>query len=288
MLPGEGQIRQAAYERWERRGRGDGLDGEDWQSAQEDLLFGLNYQTIVECRLDEGGDSIAGDRANPHCRFCDRAIARADTISPLPLFPGGLSAPLFARAFCEECRSAFRDALAADFGQFWAALVSDAGLDRATGFSRAREHYVLPVYKALIACALAIMPESELRYFPDTLEWVSNLDSRSDAQLVRQEATCRVFSTSWLGEEARASLLRRRDLDVPFPYMIMLLVRDGIVIQAQLPMCLRDQDLDGRAVRIPRRSFAHGEGDRFWEAEPEDFPILSKIPKMLSKLNRSS
>ena len=287
MLLGDVQIRQAAYERWERRGRGDGLDCEDWQSAQEDLLFRLNYQNIVERRLDGGGDLIAGDRASRHCRFCDRTIGRADTISPLPLFPGGLSAPVFTRALCEECRSAFGGALAADFGRFWAALVADASLDPATGFPRcASITCCLPTKRS--SPALAIMPESELRYFPDTLEWVSNLESRSDGQLVRPEATCRVYSASWLGEEAWTSLMRRRDLDVPFPYMIMLLVRDGIAIQAQLPMCLRDQDLDGRAVRIPRRSFAFGEGDRFREASSCDLPILSKIPKMLPTVDRSS
>ena len=151
MLPSEGQIRQAAYERWERRGRGDGLDRDDWQSAQEDLLFRLNYRTIVECRLDAGGDSIPNDRVSRCCRFCDRTIARDDVNLLLPLFSGGLSAPLFTAAFCDLCRAGFRDALAADFGRFWAALVADAGLDLASGVSRARDHYSLPVYKSLIA-----------------------------------------------------------------------------------------------------------------------------------------
>jgi hypothetical protein len=272
MLPSDGQIGQAAYERWERRGRGDGLDREDWHSAREELLFRLNYQNILECRLDARGDSIPNDRAKRQCRFCDRTISRADTISPPAVFPGALSAPLFTQAFCEECRAGFRDALAADFDRFWAAVVADAGLDPATRFSRAREHYVLPVYKALIACALAIMPENELRYFPDTLEWVSNLDARSDAQLVRLEASCRVYLARWLGDQAWTSLVRRREADAPFPYMIIFLAQDGVVIQAQLPMCLRDQDLDGRAVRIPRRSFAHGEGVRFQEARSCDLP----------------
>jgi len=204
------------------------------------------------------------------------------------LFPGGLSAPIFTRAFCDECRAAFRDALAADFGLFWAALAADDGASAATGFSRAREQYSLSVYKAFIVCALAIMPENELRYFPDTLEWVSNLESSNDAQLVRNEATCRVYSPLSLLDQSWTSLMRRRDPDVPFPYMLVFVAQDGVVVQAQLPMCLCDQDLDGRAVRIPRRSFAAEEGDRSQEARAWDLPILSKIPKILSKPDRSS
>ena len=50
---------------------------------------------------------------------------------------------------------------------------------------------------------------------------------RSDAQLVRHEATCRVFSALWLGDQSWTALMRRRDLDVPFPYMIFFLRTTG-------------------------------------------------------------
>ncbi len=50
------------------------------------------------------------------------------------------------------------------------------------------------------------------------------------------------------------SLARRIDDEVPFPYMVSFLSWGGIVVQTALPMCLRDQDLDGRCARMPRRS----------------------------------
>ena len=42
--------------------------------------------------------------------------------------------------------------------------------------------------------------------------------------------------------------------------MISFLSWRGVVVQTALPMCLRDQDLDGRCERTPRRSLVAGEG----------------------------
>ena len=59
------------------------------------------------------------------------------------------------------------------------------------------------------------------------------------------------------------SLARRIDDEVPFPYMVSFLSWGGIVVQTALPMCLRDQDLDGRCAGCRRRSLIVRRGASF-------------------------
>jgi hypothetical protein len=73
------------------------------------------------------------------------------------------------------------------------------------------------------------------------------------------------------GRSSAARLPRRIDKDVPLPYMVYFLAVRGVVLQASLPLCNRDQDLDGCAVRVPRRSFAAGEGGSFEQAGVMEF-----------------
>ena len=120
--------------------------------------------------------------------------------------------------------------------------------------------YSLDVFKSLVASALTIMPESELRYYVDALEWVSNPDPDCDAPLLREEATCLVYVADFLRDQSWTSLVRRRANDAPFPYMVYFLAQGGAVLQVQLPLCIRDQDLDGRQVKVPRRAFTSPEG----------------------------
>ena len=98
---------------------------------------------------------------------------------------GGRESSLFTEAICDECQSAFRDALADEFRRFHDFT---AGCERAKAppatLRTHRRQYSLTVFKSLVASALTIMPESELRYFVDTLEWVSNPDADCDAPLL--------------------------------------------------------------------------------------------------------
>ena len=126
--------------------------------------------------------------------------------------------------------------------------------------------YSLTVFKALAGCALLFMPASELSYFVDTLEWVSNPDDANDSRLLERDATCVVYLAPFWAERSWISLARRIEKDAPLPYMVSLLAVGGVLMQISLPLCIRDQDLDGRDVHAPRRSFAEGEGDSFQHA----------------------
>jgi hypothetical protein len=121
------------------------------------------------------------------------------------------------------------------------------------------------------------MPESELRYFVDTLEWVSNPDPHFDEPLLREESTCLVYSADFLRDKSWTSLARRTQNDAPFPYMIYFLAQGGVVLQVRAPLCIRDQDLDGRLVRVPRRSFTSPEGRPFEQASPWELLASGRI-----------
>jgi hypothetical protein len=283
MLPTEEQIRQAAFDRWQRRGRVDGLDRDDWFRAQDELTFSLNYRTIVEHSLDSSGPTRSNDLRARYCRFCERTEPRTRFRAPGPLFTGGGAPAVCSEMICEECQSSLRDALENSYVQFWDGLTGDCG-----GRPDAVEHYCLGAFKGLVACALAIMPEAELPYFVDTLEWVSNPEPNRDGALLREQATCVAYAADFQRDQSWTSLARRVEKQALFPYMIFFLAHGGIVLQVPVPLCIRDQDLDGRPVRIPCRSFSTGEGERFEQAQQFELPILSKIPRLLFKWERAS
>jgi hypothetical protein len=171
---------------------------------------------------------------------------------------------LYTEGVCDECQASCRDPLVAEFERFWNRLPangagSDAGQELA-----ARHLYSLAVLKSLIASALLIMPESELPYFVDTLEWANNPDHNDDGHLFAG-TRCHVYTAPFLRDRSWTSLARRIDAEIPFPYMIYFLSRDGVLLQVHVPLSLRDQDLDGRTVRMPERTLTQGEGPHFQE-----------------------
>ncbi len=184
----------------------------------------------------------------------------------MPLLAGGCSPSLSSSSVCNECRAGFRDAQAGRLERFLAKPVEQASRDAGVAGAGTAVIYSLDVFKALCGCALLIMPESELGYFVDALEWVSNPHERSDGPLLEQEATCVVYRAPFWAEQAWMSLARRIEKDVPLPYMVYFLAAGGVVLQISLPLCIRDQDLDGRVVYLPRRSFAVGEDQSFEQA----------------------
>ena len=77
------------------------------------------------------------------------------------------------------------------------------------------------------------------------------------------------------GTRSWTSLARRTENNAPFPYMIYFLAQGGVVLQVQLPLCIRDQDLDGRLVQIPRRSFTSPDGRPFEQTRPWELRLAS-------------
>ena len=193
MLPSRELIEQAAYERWESRGRYHGADREDWIAAEMDTVFQLNYQTVAEFSLAETTLRVLGDPRRRVCRFCEQAPPRG-TFSVLraaiPELTGNAS--LFTRDLCDECAKQFADTIDADFAGFWESL--DALRTGSGSFREIQVPTAVPIaaYKTLIRMAISIMPEAELSSFTDTIEWVSNPDHSFDRALF-DNAGCLVY-----------------------------------------------------------------------------------------------
>jgi hypothetical protein len=260
MLPTRDQIERAAYDRWIRRHRAHGHDRHDWLGAENELTYLLNYQTAAVCSLDSSGGSIEAGRIV--CRFCERTPSRATFSMPQVVVQGLGETTLSSAQICDECQEDCRDPLVTHCEDFWKTIhASGDGHHSARG----RDFDALAVFKSLVASALLIMPEDELAYFGDTLEWVNNPDHEYDGGLFA-DGYCQVYHLQSSSERPRITLARRIDDEIPFPYMVSFLSWGGVVVQTAMPMCLRDQDLDGRCEQMPRRSLITGEGPHFHEA----------------------
>jgi hypothetical protein len=259
MLPSDDQIRRAAYDVWERRGRIHGFERQDWEMAERALTFSMNYETIVEYELDLPGMLVLNERPTSYCRFCERTSGHTAFGAPRAVVPGIGHTSLFSEAVCDACQTSCRDPLVARFQQFWRALQEETACSRRGQSLPPSELYSVAVLKSLVASALLIMPEDELPYFLDTLEWVSNPSSGDDANLFA-DMVCHVHAAPPLGGRSWTSLARRIDDSLPLPYMLYFLGRGGIILQIQVPLCLRDHDSDGREVPMPERSVTTGEG----------------------------
>ncbi len=273
MLPTHHEIEHAAYELWLRRGKRHGFDRGDWLTAENELTYSMNYRSIVEYPLDAPGMLILGERPERYCRFCERNSALVAFGGLCSVVPGFRHTSLFTEAVCDECLHGCLEPLTPGFSQFWQALAAESA-----GREPAHDHpasglYTTVVLKSLVAAALLIMPETELRYFVDALEWLSNPNHDDDARLFGG-AVCHVQIVPSLNDRSWAGLARRIDDQLPLPYMLYSLARNGVVVQIPLPLCIRDQDLDGRPVRAPVRSFSHAVGAGSGSAFPQNRSLV--------------
>jgi hypothetical protein len=266
MYPTYDQIQRTAYHIWMGRGQVHGRDRQDWLEAEKELTFRLNYRTIVEFALDPARPKVIGDRPIRRCRLCERTSAHVDFGSPRPVLAGLAGArSLLTAEVCAECQLECLDPLDDDFGRFWKTLRTVLVEGDPLHASPYRNFVTIAAFKSLIAGALLVVPEAELMYFPDTLEWLSNPDHDYDARLFTG-ISCQVFDASFSTEQPSMSLAKRIDDDAALPYMNYLIVCDGIAVQVPLPLCLRDQDLDGRLVSILERPRAASDGRAFGES----------------------
>jgi hypothetical protein len=274
MFPTNPQIEIAAYHLWERRGCLHGRDREDWQAAEKELAYNLNYEPIRHFGLLEGAPRVLGQRAIRHCRFCERNAKRVRFGPPSPIYPSVSDSSLLTAEICMECQRECRDPLAGDLGRFWESLRSlGAGRERPAN-PRAIRAFSLGVYKSLVGSALLIMPEPELPYFLDAIEWVSNPDRDVDQRLFAG-AACRAYIATEHLAGPSVVLARRSDDEAALPYMIAFLSCGGIIVQIHLPLCSRDEDLDGSAVPLVERSFDWGSGANFSHATCVLLPLAS-------------
>lgn len=256
MRPTREQIEVSAYHRWQRRGGDHGGSHDDWVAAEKDLAFGLNYRYVARHRFDGPAALLGKAEADAaglprRCRFCEHtepATAFADP--PPPALPGVPS--LRAWDECEECRATYESALAGAFESFARPLL---------GPPPCPPHAEIPVaaLKELLRFALSVLPPTELHHFGDTVEWVTNPDHAREARLL-DGLGCRVYLTPAPVASPFLALARRVDDEAPWPYLLVFLATGRVVFQTHLPLCTRDEDLEGLGPRGPELSMSAGSG----------------------------
>ena len=144
------------------------------------------------------------------------------------------------------------------------------GFQQRFGTSRA-----MPVgaLKSLARVALLLMPESQLEYFGDTIEWVSNPEHERDAgsleSLLSRGFTFRMCRCP----RPSVTLVRKTYEDAPFPYVVLFLGTTELMIQVPVPYCVRDDDRDGELEPMPRLSLACGHGHDFRDSLCLSVPV---------------
>lgn len=253
MVPSPEQIRVASYHRWQRRGGGHGQDWNDWFAAEQELLFARNYEVLVRYRLDGITRQFLGDEDARQCRFCERTAPRTTFSSAVPALPEALgNTALFTYEECDECHALFRESFEDQCAAFCLPFQSGPALGRGTG-PRPAVPTTIPIaaFKGLAKVALSILPQEELSSFEDTIEWISNPDHDLDGGSFG-DLDCSVTLTPSPLPFSWAALARRVEDDAPMPYLLSFVGTGHAVFQIHLPLCVRDEDLDGKVLRVPR------------------------------------
>jgi len=272
MRPTREQIEVAAYHRWQRRWGVHGDHAGDWEAAERDLTFALNYNYIARHRLRPtagapgpvllGRDEVEGPtgrarRQGRRCRYCERAEPAARFGQPpLALPPSAGPTALVAWDECADCRSHYDAGLAGPFERFARPLLPDSPGD---GPEVPEAGMPMDALKGLVRLGLAVMPAAELPFFNDTVEWVDNPDHGRDAG-VSGASGCHLYVTPGPVPAPFLALARRSDDEADWPYMLVLLGLGRVVLQAHLPLCPRDDDLEGAWPRGPEHSMTQGVG----------------------------
>jgi hypothetical protein len=272
--PTREQIAEAAYYRWERREWGDGGHNEDWAAVEKDLYFALNYRYVARHKLSGRGPVYVGrpeserSRKPRRCRFCEQAEPSVTFRKTPPVLPpiAGNSA-LFAWDECDECHGLFETHLAQPFEAFARPLLGD----------RPAVPSGIPIaaLKVLVRAGIAVLPAGELHHFGDTSEWVSNPDHDLDAMLL-QGLGCRLYRTPEPVPSASIAVSRRVDEDARMPYMMVFLALapSRIVLQAVLPLCTRDEDLEDDSLRGVELSMSLGQGSHHRASQSTFLPLI--------------
>jgi hypothetical protein len=262
MVPTFDQIATAAYHRWLRRGASHGRDRDDWCAAEQELWFRLNYRVIARYPLDTPDEVVLGNPARPRCRFCERGPNAAEFDEPVPVVPRALgNVALLSSEVCGECRDEVLAALEPEFLRFARPFVTRSALAVASFDDVPSPAYVpIAAFKSLVAMALLVLPESELQYVEDVTEWVANPDHDLDSGVIGH-LECRLHILPNEAPRPWVALARRTESDAPLPYLLFSLGSGRAVFQAAIPLCVRDDDLDGTPVLVPRACPAPPSGD---------------------------
>lgn len=263
MFPTNEQIGVAAYHLWENRGRRHGGDLEDWQSARKQLTYNLNYESAGEFGLAEPATRVLGQKPIRRCRLCERDSKRASFGPPVAVFPMVPGSSLLTAEICRDCQDECREPSSCEVVRFWESLRSAGPSSDGQSELGIKTDFTLGIYKSLVTSALLILPERELAYYADTLEWVSNPDSDADRSLFCGHA-CRTYDDCIGDAAAWASLARRIHDDAPLPYMMAFVGYRGVIAQVTLPLCSRDEDLAQGVITLLERPIYCEHARGFW------------------------
>jgi hypothetical protein len=251
MLPSTEQIGMAAYYRWQRRGHQHGRHSLDWLAAEQELIFALNYELIVSHRLDGVAPRILGNPAHPRCRFCEATAPRAAFEGPRLVLPSSLgNDSLSSVEICDDCHEQHDESLGDHLDRFVAAV--------RRGETRDRSFEPVAAFKGLARAALAVVPERELQYFEDAIEWVGNPDHDLDSRTIGG-LDCYLHSLPEPSPFSWVAVARRIEVEEPYPYMLAFYGTGDLVFQIALPLCVRDEDLEVSWI-VPRSPSPFGVG----------------------------
>lgn len=241
MLPTRAQIGLSAYFRWERRSCAHGHHTSDWLAAEQDLLLELNYEMLRLVRLDGRGAAIIGESDRRVCRFCELGTPRVSFDQSVPALPRILGGwPVFSADICDDCHGQFQESMDDDLDTFLGAMKQGNPPRRVP----------IAALKGLTRLALGFVPREELDYFADAMEWVINPDHEFDRDALgplrpQLERSDQPFPSPW------AAVLRRVEEDDPFPYLLFFLGVGNHVVTLPVPLCQRDEDLEGLEPIVP-------------------------------------
>src|SRR5262249_51696130 len=115
----------------------------------------------------------------------------------------------------------------------------------------ARPFVPIAAYKCLTRMALTIMPAGELEFFPDAIEWILNPDHGFDSRVLGGLG-CYVHVAPASFPSPWTALARRIANDAKVPYMLYFLGISKVSLEISVPLCTRDEDLDGEGLIVPR------------------------------------
>ena len=244
-LPLEG-IRQAAYDRWEHRGRSHGFDRLDWLAAERQERFDRNYRVVAADRLNQVDPRVVGSTTTRRCRFCGGASPRVEFTETVAIFPAnfGPGSPL-AIDQCEDCASTFADEI-------------DPALLRFVGpYLRPTEGDVAPsgsisvaAFKGLVKLAISVMPVDQLDDYEETIDWVGNPDHDFDLSVFRDMA-CVIHPVSSPFPASWSALAEKTEEGEAWPSMLYFLGLKRVILQITVPLGRRDDELEIPTSSLP-------------------------------------
>jgi hypothetical protein len=239
-------IRQAAYARWEHRGRCHGFDRQDWIAAELQARFELNYQVVAADRLDGNAPRVLGAPTSRRCRFCGGANPRVEFSDSVAIFPAnfGPGSPL-ALDQCEDCASGFAEEIDPALLRFVGPYLRPIERDTtpASGISVA-------AFKGLVKLALSVMPLDQLDEFEETIDWIGNPDHDFDLSVFRGMA-CVIHQVPTSFPASWSALAQRMDDGEAWPSMLFFLGLKSVILQIAVPMGRLDDELEIPASSLP-------------------------------------